>query len=180
MAVAYAAIWSPAHPTQLASVAGDGQLLICDTNAGEVPSQVIPAHQHEVLTLDWNKYNEYQIVTGSVDKTIRVFDMRNPAGPLQQLFGHQLAVRRLKCHPFNANSVVSASYDMTANIFDLSMGTMTNSYTHHSEFVLGIDLSLFEENLMATAAWDRTACVWNFMKGPPVPCPPGMMQPRPQ
>lgn len=180
MAVAYASIWAPQKPAVLASVAGDGMLNICDVNVGnEMPVQQIQAHQHEVLTCDWNKYNEFQVVTGSVDKTLRVFDLRNPAGPLQQLFGHQLAVRRVKCHPFAETQVVSASYDMTVNIFDTAAGQMMNTYGHHSEFVLGIDLSLFEEGLMASAAWDRTACVWNFMKGPPQPCPPGLMMPRP-
>mmetsp|Transcript_2945 Transcript_2945/g.8296 ORF Transcript_2945/g.8296 Transcript_2945/m.8296 type:complete len:329 (+) Transcript_2945:80-1066(+) len=174
--LAYAAIWSPTRPVCLASVSGDGRLNIMDLNVGDVPVQSIPAHQHEILTVDWSKYNEFLVVTGSVDKTLRVFDLRNPSGPLQMLHGHQLAVRRVKTHPHYENQVVSASYDMTVKVWDLSMGQVIQHFDHHSEFVLGVDLSLFEENLMATAAWDRTACVWNCMQGRPPPPPPQMQQ----
>jgi len=177
--IAYAAIWSPSRPSCLATVAGDAMLHIHDLAAGDAPVQSIQAHQHEILTVDWNKYNEFMLVTGSVDKTLRVFDLRNLTGPLQVLHGHQLAVRRVKTHPHCDNQLVSASYDMSVNVWDLNLGQMIQHFDHHTEFVLGVDLSLFEENLLATAAWDRTACVWNCMQGPPPPPPPGMPQPRP-
>jgi peroxin-7 len=178
--IAYAAIWSPARPMCLATVAGDAMLHIQDLNVGNVPVQSIQAHQHEILTVDWNKYNENVVVTGSVDKTIRVFDLRNLQGPLQVLHGHQLAVRRVKCHPHHENQLVSASYDMSVNMWDLNMGQMIQHFDHHTEFVLGCDLSLFEDNLLATCAWDRTVCVWNCLQGPPPRAPPGMAQPVPK
>eukprot|EP00929_Paragymnodinium_shiwhaense_P109177 TRINITY_DN75529_c0_g1_i1.p1 TRINITY_DN75529_c0_g1~~TRINITY_DN75529_c0_g1_i1.p1 ORF type:complete len:342 (-),score=60.82 TRINITY_DN75529_c0_g1_i1:32-1057(-) len=175
-AIAYAAIWSPARPTTLASVAGDAMLHIHDVNAGMAPVQSIMAHQHEILTVDWNKYNDFMIYTGSVDKTIKAFDLRKPVEPVQILFGHQLAVRRLKAHPHYEHQLVSASYDMSVKVWDLNMGQIIQHFDHHSEFVLGLDLNLFEENMVATAAWDRTACVWNMHQGPPPPPPPGMRQ----
>jgi peroxin-7 len=178
--IAYAAIWSPARPMTLASVAGDAMLQIFDMNTGVAPVQSIPAHQHEILTVDWNKYNEFLVVTGSVDKTLRVFDLRNPSGPLQLLHGHQLAVRRVKCHPHCETQMVSVSYDMSANVWDLGMGQVIQHFDHHSEFVLGVDWSLFEENSLATCAWDRTVCIWNVARGPPPPPPAGLRQPVPQ
>lgn len=174
--IAYAAIWSPARPACLATVAGDAMLHIQDLNVGSAPVQSIQAHQHEILTVDWNKYNEHVVVTGSVDKTLRVFDLRNFAGPVQVLHGHQLAVRRVKAHPHAEHQLVSSSYDMSVNVWDMSMGQMIQHFDHHSEFVLGVDLSLFEENLIATAAWDRSVCVWNCVHGPPPPAPPGMLK----
>mmetsp|Transcript_66649 Transcript_66649/g.124419 ORF Transcript_66649/g.124419 Transcript_66649/m.124419 type:complete len:331 (-) Transcript_66649:161-1153(-) len=179
--IAYAAIWSPARPACLASVAGDAMLHIHDLAAGDAPVQSIPAHQHEILTVDWNKYNDCMVVTGSVDKTLRTFDLRNPRGPVQILHGHQLAVRRVKTHPHCENQILSSSYDMSVNMWDMNMGQLIQHFDHHSEFVLGIDLSLFEENLVASVAWDRTVCVWNCLHGPPPPPPPGlrMQAPRP-
>lgn len=176
--IAYAAIWSPSRPMCLASVGGDAMLHIVDLNVGDVPVQSIQAHQHEILTVDWNKYNDFMVVTGSVDKTVRLFDLRNPTVPVQMLHGHHLAVRRVKTHPFSESQLVSASYDMSVNLWDMNMGQIIQHYTHHSEFVLGVDFSLFEENLLATTAWDRTTCVWNCAKGPPPPPPPGMRQAR--
>merc|ERR1719310_1653806 len=154
-------------------------LHILDLNAGELPVQSCQAHQHEILSVDWNKYNDFMVVTASVDKTIRAFDLRNLAGPISVLHGHQLAVRRVKAHPHCDHQLVSASYDMSVNVWDLNMGQMVQHFDHHTEFVLGVDLSLFEENLIATAAWDRTVCVWNMAQGPPPPRPPGLAQPAP-
>lgn len=176
--IAYAAIWAPSKPAVLASVAGDAMLHVMDVNVGPQPVHSLQAHQHEVLAVDWSKYNEFQIVTGSVDKTLRVFDLRNPAGPLQILYGHQLAVRRVKTHPHLENMVMSCSYDMSANLWDINLGQMVDHFDHHTEFVLGIDLNLFEENLVATASWDRTVCVWNIAKGRPGPPPPNIIQAR--
>lgn len=176
--IAYAAIWAPTKPAVLASVAGDAMLHIMDVNAGMQPVQSIQAHQHEVLTVDWSKYNEFVVVTGSVDKTLRVFDLRNPSGPTQILYGHQLAVRRVKTHPHFENLIMSCSYDMSANLWDISMGQMVQHYDHHTEFVLGVDFNLFDENLVATASWDRTVCIWNCGQGRPPPPPPGVIQQR--
>mmetsp|Transcript_54731 Transcript_54731/g.159012 ORF Transcript_54731/g.159012 Transcript_54731/m.159012 type:complete len:332 (-) Transcript_54731:10-1005(-) len=178
--IAYAAIWAPARPMCLATVGGDAMLHIQDLAVGDMPVQSIQAHQHEILTVDWNKYNDFMVVTGSVDKTIRVFDLRRLTGPVQMLHGHQLAVRRVKTHPHYDSQLVSASYDMSVNVWDMNAGQMIRHFDHHTEFVLGVDLNLFQENMIATAAWDRSVCVWNCMQGPPPPRPPGIGAPAPR
>lgn len=179
--IAYAAIWAPSRAMCLASVAGDAMLHIHDLAVGDAPVQSIQAHQHEILTVDWNKYNEFMVFTGSVDKQIRAFDLRQLTSPVQIFHGHQLAVRRVKAHPHCDSQLVSASYDMSVNVWDLNAGQMIQHFDHHSEFVLGLDLNLFQENQIASAAWDRTVCVWNSVQGPPPPRPPGLAQqvPRP-
>lgn len=178
--IAYAAIWAPARPMCMATVAGDAMLHIQDLNAGPAPVQSIQAHQHEILTVDWNKYNDFTLITGSVDKQIRMFDLRNLTGPVQVFHGHQLAVRRVKTHPHCDSQFVSVSYDMSVNVWDINVGQIIQHFGHHSEFVLGLDISLFQENLLATAAWDRTVCVWNCVQGPPPPRPPGVAQQAPR
>lgn len=184
-AIAYSAIWAPAREACLATVGGDAMLHILDLQAGPQPVQSLQAHQHEILTVDWNKYNEFQVVTGSVDKTIRVFDLRRFSAPLQVLHGHQLAVRRVKTHPHCEHQLVSVSYDMSVKVWDINMGQIVQNFDNHTEFVLGVDLSLFEENLIATSAWDHSTCVWN-LQGPPPPrrhrvgAPPMGAAPQPQ
>jgi len=39
-------------------------------------------------------------------------------------------------------------------------------YEHHTEFVLGCDFNLFQENLIASCAWDETVTVWNLSQSP--------------
>lgn len=43
---------------------------------GRQSSLTIRAHDNEVLTCDWNKYNEFTIVSGSVDKTVKIWVRR--------------------------------------------------------------------------------------------------------
>ncbi|PRQ38787.1 putative transcription factor WD40-like family [Rosa chinensis] len=38
---------------------------------------IIPAHEFEILSCDWNKYDNCVIVTASVDKSIKVWDARS-------------------------------------------------------------------------------------------------------
>lgn len=65
------------------------------------------------------RYSDFLLVTGSVDRSIRVWDLRFATnGPLQVLVGHGYAVKRLKCHPHAANVVGSVSYDMTCCLWD--------------------------------------------------------------
>lgn len=44
--------------------------------------QTVRAHDMEVLTLDWNKYMENVVFTGSVDRSIKMWDLRNPGRPM--------------------------------------------------------------------------------------------------
>ena len=36
-------------------------------------THTVRAHEYEILAVDWNKYNEFEIATGSVDKTVRIW-----------------------------------------------------------------------------------------------------------
>jgi len=64
---------------------------------------VIPAHEGEVLTCDWCKYDQNLLATGSVDCGIRLWDLRNPRQHVSQLVGHGYAVRRLKVRRIKFN-----------------------------------------------------------------------------
>ena len=70
---------------------------------------VTQAHDYEILSLDWNKYNENILATGSIDKSIRLWDMRNLSTPITTLHGHNYAVRRLKFSPHSERTLASVS-----------------------------------------------------------------------
>lgn len=69
----------------------------------------IHAHQNDILSIDFNKYENF-IATAGTDNLIKVFDLRaNVDQPLITLLGHQLAVRKIKFSPYHANILASAS-----------------------------------------------------------------------
>jgi peroxin-7 len=138
----YAAAWNPTAPDVFATASGDCTVKVWDARA-PFSTMTIPAHQcvallqgcmccnltqaclhcfrYEILSCDWNKYNDCVLATGSVDKTARLWvrqrascigddealmtdalqDVRNPSAPLMTLAGHSYAVRRVKWSPFS-------------------------------------------------------------------------------
>ncbi|KAK6092808.1 peroxisomal targeting signal 2 receptor [Batrachochytrium dendrobatidis] len=156
----YQTVWSPTHADVFAS-AGDQTIKIWDVRQPQ-SVQTIHAHNAEVLALDWGKYQKDMIVSGSVDTTLRVWDLRFPQNPGTVLVGHEYAVRKVKCSPHQGNVVGSVSYDMTARFWDLNQcqekGIQSPAYhVHHdhSEFVLGLDFSIFTSGQVATCGWDE-------------------------
>jgi len=126
--------------------------------------------------MDWNKYRPWIIATGGVDRAVNVWDCRmlaagtaatvgaGPANPTvprldaPPLLGHEYAVRRVAWSPHRADVLASASYDMTARVWQVGQGNAPGAlrmiHDQHTEFVAGCAWSLFEENVLATCAWD--------------------------
>jgi peroxin-7 len=157
----YQTIFSPRSAELFASCSGDQTVKIWDVRQ---PHSVntFRAHNNEVLALDWNKYYPDQIVTGSADSLIKVWDLRMTQAPIDELVGHQYAVRRIKCSPHNGNIIGSTSYDMTMRVWDISQHQTIFLNEEHTEFVLGLDFSLFNPNLIATCGWDELVCLFRI------------------
>jgi len=52
---------------------------------------------------------------------------------------------------------------MTLMLWDTDKeDSVTRKYEHHTEFVLGVDFSLFNENQIASCSWDQRVCVWDL------------------
>ena len=69
------------------SASGDCTFKIWDLRQ-PVSTLTVRAHQHEILTADWCKYNDCIVATGSTDKTIRLWDVRMPEKELRTIFAH--------------------------------------------------------------------------------------------
>ncbi|GAB4827202.1 peroxisomal targeting signal 2 receptor [Ancistrocladus abbreviatus] len=165
----YSAVWNPRHADVFASASGDCTVRIWDVREPS-STMIIPAHEHEVLSCDWNKYDDCCIVTGSVDKTIRVWDVRNFRVPVAVLSGHNYAVRRVKCSPHRRSLILSCSYDMTVCMWDYMVeDSMIGRYDHHTEFAVGIDMSVLVEGLLASTGWDELVYVWQHGMDPRAP-----------
>lgn len=165
----YQATWSPRETSVLLSVGADRSIGLWDIRSASSPVQKIPnAHENEILSVDWNKWDALQFATGSVDATIRIWDWRMIGAssgsrdhPSHTLRGHQRAIRRVKWSPFSATNLVSVGYDMALRVWDLrSLNPMAGAWEGHTEFVTGVDVCLHDRSmLLATVAWDRTVAL---------------------
>lgn len=187
-ACVYQCAFSPHNPDLLATASGDGHMRLFDLRQQPTqPVATVPVGG-EVLSLDWNKYRPMQVATGSTDRVIKTWDMRSataakpPGGmgvdmsaPLATMLGHEYAIRKVAWSPHAPHLLASASYDMTARVWDTdaaaSMGvtvgpsttSMRRVHDTHTEFVVGIAWSLFQEGLIASTAWDTETHLWGAM-----------------
>ncbi|XP_062148675.1 peroxisome biogenesis protein 7-like [Alnus glutinosa] len=124
-------------------------------------TMIIPAHKFEILTCDWNKYDDCCIVTASVDKIIKVWDVRSYRVPISVLSGHGYAVRKVRFSLHRQGLMVSCSYDMTVCLWDYMLeDALMGRYDHHMEFAVGVDMSVLVEGLLASTGWDELVYVW--------------------
>jgi hypothetical protein len=42
----------------------------------------------QVLSADWDKYSEFTVFSGGVDRCIRAWDLRRPDLPIMAMYGH--------------------------------------------------------------------------------------------
>lgn len=101
--------------------------------------------------------------------------------PIAALLGHEYAVRKVAWSPHAANLLASASYDMTARVWDVDaavrgvapaataganlggQNSLRRLHDTHTEFVVGVAWSLFQEGLVASTAWDMETHLWGAM-----------------
>lgn len=156
----YNAMFSPHIPNTFASVSGDGYLKLWNTQGDRSTSAVL-AHEGEVLTVDWCKYDFNIMATGGSDGLIRGWDIRNFNSPIFELKGCEYAVRRLQFSPFAHSTIASVSYDFTTRIWDYKQNEEAlETIRHHSEFTYGLDWNILRRNQLADCGWDSLVHVF--------------------
>ncbi|KAH6659493.1 WD domain-containing protein [Truncatella angustata] len=200
----YSTSYCPSNPNIISAVSTDSHLRIFDLRTpinaqyhlvNKIPVHAAPpvplppgiappAMPAEILTHDWNKYNDTVIATGGVDRVIRTFDIRGTTqGPTSLMTGHDYAIRRLAWSPHARDILISASYDMTVRVWTdgstmsgphegsspIKPGVQLGVMNRHTEFVVGVDWCLFGVGgWVATVGWDERVLLWdsnNLIRG---------------
>jgi len=158
--IVYEGCWSAREPSIFATCSGDKSLALWDDRtSSQSIKRLDNAHEGEILSLDWNKYDNLQIATASVDRTVRVWDLRmlTVGRPLHLLRGHYRAVRKVRWSPWSATTLASSGYDMVVRRWELtSLNPMAGCWEGHTEFATGLDWSLRSKDLIASCAWDQS------------------------
>ncbi|ORY26493.1 WD40-repeat-containing domain protein [Naematelia encephala] len=167
----YTSQFSPRHPAILASCSSDGYLKIFDLRHTDPsrPTHTLRVSQDEVLSLDWNKYDDTCVATAGKDRSIKVWDLRRGTDevmgpgtgvgsmsvPVNEVKGHQLAIRKIQWSPHHAQVIASCGYDMSCKSWDMRTSSLRRAYTAHREFCMGLAWALFDDGLLSTCAWDE-------------------------
>lgn len=161
-AVVNEARWSPRHANAILSVSADRTIRTWDDRqppAAGASIVIAPLDGvSDVLTCDWNKYEEWTIATAS-PSDIFTWDLRAVArGPLLRIPGaHRRAIKRLRWSPWSPAHLVSVGFDMTVRFWDAaSLNPRGSVFDGYTEFALGLDWSVFERGRFFSCSWDET------------------------
>ena len=95
------------------------------------------------MTCDFSKY-ETLLAIGLSNGAILLHDLRGKTNePILTLQGHSLTTRKLQFSPFDSNTLISVGYDMNVIQWNIKQSSPVKVLKHHTEFVYGIDFSLF-------------------------------------
>lgn len=159
--VVYNATWHPTLMDVFASCSEDGTFKIWDIKSPQ-PVRSIKAHNGHAMSCDFNKYQNF-IATAGSDGSLAVWDLKGTSNvPVLSIKAHSLTIKKLVYSPFSANLLGTAGYDMNVRLWDTQMCQQVEIFKHHREFVMGIDFSALDENLIATCGWDRTLNILNW------------------
>lgn len=124
---------------------------------GRYSIATLKGHSHRVLCV---KFLDNMIVSGSVDKTVRIWDLSTCE--CKHIFrGHQRGVWSVAFK--NKNSVVSGSFDGEIRIWNLAEGKQQSVLLGHRSSVWCLRTLL--NNYMLSSSRDKTIRLWNLTSG---------------
>jgi WD40 repeat protein len=120
-------------------------------------------HTHWVVSVAFSP-DGTRLVTGSYDKTARVWDARTGT-PQLELNGHKSSVNSVAFSP-DGTHIVTGSGDRTAKVWDARAGTPQLELKGHTDGVSSVAFSP-DGTRIVTASTDQTAKVWDARTGTP-------------
>ncbi|XP_011675203.2 uncharacterized protein LOC756678 isoform X2 [Strongylocentrotus purpuratus] len=101
------------------------------------------------------RFDIRRLITGSMDRTIRVWDIRSGKG-IRRLTGHKGGIR---CLQLDETRIVSGSWDMSVMVWDVVRFELLAELTGHTGVVSCLQ---FNDRLLVTGSHDRTLRVWSM------------------
>jgi WD40 repeat protein len=117
--------------------------------------KILNGHEYWVNAL--GVINKQKVVSGSNDKTLRVWDIDN-GECLQEFKGHEDWVSTVAV--INEQKVVSGSRDKTLRVWDIHSGVCLQKLKGHKGPVNAV--AVINEHTVVSGSSDRTLRIWNL------------------
>jgi WD40 repeat protein len=162
-------------PATTVVVSSDGKLLATTGVANDRPAILVRelatgkllhtllGHQDTIASLAFSADNR-RLVSGSTDKTVRVWDLADAKFPEAATFaGHDAAVTGASFNS-NATQVISGAANNSVKLWDVATGEELQDFAGHSAAIVGIAMTP-NNQLIISAAADKTVRFWNPADG---------------
>ena len=115
--------WHRQHKEIFASVGDDRLLCLWDARVASsgVPRLSVVAHTGDAMSVSFNPFSEFLLLTGGTDKLVKMWDTRDLTQPVHTFEGHEDDVTGVQWAPFNEAMLASSSADRRINIWDASL-----------------------------------------------------------
>ncbi len=115
-------------------------------------------HTEAVFSVAYSPSGRY-ILTGSVDKTARLWDAVT-GEEVRQFVGHTGSIWTVAYSP-NGRTIITASRDASVRLWDSASGKELHQFTGHTDTVWGVAYSP-DAHTIVTGSFDRTARLWDL------------------
>eukprot|EP01116_Phalansterium_solitarium_P012909 TRINITY_DN2963_c0_g1_i1.p1 TRINITY_DN2963_c0_g1~~TRINITY_DN2963_c0_g1_i1.p1 ORF type:complete len:1237 (+),score=444.65 TRINITY_DN2963_c0_g1_i1:142-3852(+) len=158
---AYGCDWNPHNKHQLVTGCQDGNVRVFDVSLpATTAARVLSGHTARVFNTVWSPLLPNVLVSGSDDKTLRVWDART--GESKVLRGHTNNVRAILWNPEIPWLLLSGSWDGTVRIWDTRTATQVDVVHDHHADVYGLASHPARPFIVASCARDTTLRLWNL------------------
>eukprot|EP01094_Clydonella_sp_ATCC50884_P011283 TRINITY_DN2108_c0_g1_i3.p1 TRINITY_DN2108_c0_g1~~TRINITY_DN2108_c0_g1_i3.p1 ORF type:complete len:423 (+),score=113.76 TRINITY_DN2108_c0_g1_i3:39-1271(+) len=168
--------WHPRDPNLLMTAGDDKMIMLWDLRTGQ-PSEEFKAHKLEVNSVAFNQTSDFFFISGSTDKTIRLWDTRKLTKPVYSFYGHTDEVYTVQWSPSSPLVFASGSKDRRVMIWDVeAIGANQSAasekegppellFIHggHSNTVGELSWNEVDPWLIASTADDNLMHVWSIV-----------------
>ena len=134
-----------------------------------MPIKVLAGHLDRVYHVVFNKNIHNIVVSGSDDRTIRVWDINRPECNSIQVLGgysvtgsHTANIRALEFLPEISWCLISGSWDSTIKLWDIRSGHCMFTLEDHNSDVYGITIHPERPFLFGSCSRDTTLRLFNI------------------
>lgn len=137
-------------------------ILVRDLATGQLLHTLL-GHQNAIASLAFST-DSRRLVSGSADKTVRVWNLADAKFPEAATFaGHEAAVTGAAFNS-NATQVVSGAANNTVKLWDVATGEELKDFAGHTAAVVGVAMTP-NNQLVISADADKTVRFWNPADG---------------
>ncbi|MCO5579620.1 hypothetical protein L7F22_033477 [Adiantum nelumboides] len=159
--------YAPDKDNQLFTSSGDRTCALWDTELGQklltFGGETSAGHSADVMSLSICSSNSQHFVSGSCDRTARLWDIRTPGRAMQIYQGHDGDVNTVQFFP-DGLRFGTGSDDSTCRIFDTRTGHELQEYKHSNPTVRANSIAFSHSGRLLFAAYTNADCyIWDTL-----------------